>query len=111
MELLVFILLNYGVSNIIVYGSIFNGFREFWKSVSPNFFGKLFSCMMCTPFWTGVLLSVTFHLIGCDKLSPLTCQGVNNLFLSVFFDGILASGTTWLLHTFQEMMERSFPNK
>jgi hypothetical protein len=111
MGLLIFILLNYGMSNIIVYGSIFNGFREFWKSVSPNFFGKLFSCMMCTPFWTGSLLSITFQLMGYNDLSPSTSYGVNNLFLSIFFDGVLASGTTWLLHTFQEMMERAFPEE
>ncbi len=108
MELLVFILLNYGMANIIVYGSIFNGFREFWVSTSPNFFGKLFNCMMCTPFWTGVLLSTVFQLMGYSDLSPLTHYSMDNLFLSIFFDGVLASGTTWLIHTFQEMGERAF---
>ena len=27
---------------------------------------------------------------------------------NVFWDGVLASGTTWLIHTGQEMMERAF---
>jgi hypothetical protein len=108
MELLIFILLNYGMANIIVYGSIFNGFRSFWDSISPNFFGKLFNCMMCTPFWTGFLLSTSFHLMGYNNLSPLSNNGVENMFLAIFLDSVLASGTTWLFHTFQEMMERAF---
>lgn len=108
MEILIFILLNYGMANIIVYGSIFEGFRKFWESVSPNFFGKLFRCMMCTPFWTGVLLSTTFQLIGYSNLSPLVYHGLDNIFLSIFFDAVLVSGSTWLLHTTQEMLERAF---
>jgi hypothetical protein len=84
MNTLLFILITYGFSNIVVYGSIFNGFREFWKNVNPNFFGTLFSCMVCFPTWAGFFMSLTF------------------------FSGILVSGTTWLLHTGQEMMERAF---
>jgi hypothetical protein len=115
MNTLLFILIAYGFSNIVVYGSIFSGLRNFSNNFSPNFFGKLFSCMMCLPTWIGFLLSVTFF-------SPTLHYGINdfevfNLFvipkgvLSIFFDGVLASGTTWLLHTFQEMMERSFPEE
>lgn len=111
MGLLVFILVSYGVSNIIVYGSIFKGFREFSKRISPNFFGVLFSCMMCTPFWVGVLLSTTFQIMGYDGMSPLVSGGVSNIFLSIFLDACLSSGGVWLIHNFQEMMERSFPEE
>jgi hypothetical protein len=37
MELLLIILLTYGISNIIVYGSIFDGLRETAEVYSPNF--------------------------------------------------------------------------
>jgi len=102
MILLLFILLNYGISNIIVYGSIFEGFRSFWERVSPNFFGVLFNCMVCTPFWTGLILSLTFK-----SVSPFNSAGVDFIPFSIFLDGCLSSGTVWLLHTFQEMMERT----
>lgn len=108
MNTLLFILISYGLSNIIVYGSIFDGFRESLNGFSPNFWGKLVSCMMCFPTWAGFFLSLTFF-------SPTLHYGLNDLWIfpkevtSVFFDGMLASGTTWILHTFQEMMERSFP--
>lgn len=105
MELLIFVLLNYGISNIIVFGSIFNSFRDFWERVNPSFFGTLFSCMICTPFWTGFLTSTTFQLMGYPQFSPLANYGMDNIYLSVFLDGCLASGTTWLIHTIQEKLE------
>jgi hypothetical protein len=111
MELLVFILLSYSISNIIVFGSIFSGFRNFCERLSPNFFGKLFNCMMCTPFWVGFVLSITFNLLGYGFMSPLYSLGVDSLFLVLFLDSCLASGTTWLLHTSQEMFERAFSNE
>ena len=109
MEILVFILVNYGISNIVVHGSIFNGFREFWKSLSPNFFGVLFSCMICTPFWVGVILSTVFQLMGYTNMSPLASQGVDNLYLSVFLDGCLASGSVFLIHIIEEWFELNAP--
>lgn len=110
MNTLLFILISYGLSNIVVYGSIFNGLREGLNNLSPNFWGKLVSCMMCFPTWAGFFLSLTFF-------SPSLHYGLNDFLIfpkeitSVFFDGMLASGTTWLLHTFQEAMERSFPEE
>lgn len=112
MNTLLFILITYGFSNIVVYGSIFNGMREYLKKVSPNFWGTLVTCMVCFPTWVGFFLSITYF-------SPTLHYGINDLNLfnlftlpkgvtSVFFDGMLASGTTWLIHTFQEMCERAF---
>jgi hypothetical protein len=107
MNTLLFILMSYGISNIIVYGSIFNGLREVLNYRSPDFFGKLVSCMMCFPTWAGFFMSLVYF-------SPSLYYGLDDFwffpkeFLSVFFDGMLASATTWLIHTTQEMMERAF---
>tara|TARA_R100001510_G_C7644258_1_gene201725 strand:+ start:788 stop:1111 length:324 start_codon:yes stop_codon:yes gene_type:complete len=106
MNTLLFILVTYGFSNIVVYGSIFKGMRNFLKKVSPNFWGELVSCMICFPTWVGFFLSLFFF-------SPTEYYGLGgvvipSIFTSVFFDGILASGTVWLIHTFQEMCERAF---
>lgn len=105
MELLVFILLCYGISNIVVHGSIFNQFREFWKIVNPNFFGTLFTCMICFPTWVGFILSTVFQMMGYTNMSPTAGHGIDNIYLSVFLDGCLASGTTWLIHVFEEYIE------
>jgi hypothetical protein len=109
MGILIFILVSYGISNIVVHGSIFNGFREFWNEVNPSFLGTLFSCMICFPTWVGFILSFTFQMMGYDNMSPLASQGVDNMFLSVFLDGCLASGTVFVLHIVEEYFELSAP--
>jgi hypothetical protein len=109
MGILIFILLSYGISNIVVHGSIFDSFRELMKEVSPNFFGTLFSCMICFPTWVGFLLSFIFQIMGYDNMSPLASQGVDNIYLSVFLDGCLASGSVFILHIIEEWFELSAP--
>jgi hypothetical protein len=109
MGILIFILLSYGISNIVVHGSIFDGFRELMKEVSPNFFGTLFSCMICFPTWVGFILSFVFQIMGYDNMSPLASQGVDNIFLSVFLDGCLASGSVFILHIVEEWFELNAP--
>ena len=99
-NLLIFVLVAYGASNIMVFGSIFENFRNFMgvNSDKPNFFGKLFGCMMCLPFWWGVILSV-FMFSPTGELNPM----INHI--NIFFDACLASGSVWLLHTIQEKLE------
>lgn len=100
MALLLFILVAYGASNIMVYGSIFANFRAMVgvDSDEPSFFGKLFGCMMCLPFWWGVLLSIFMY-------SPTGALELDIPYLNIFFDGCLASGSVWLIHTLQEHFE------
>ena len=100
LELVVFILVAYGASNIMVFSSIFNKFRDLVgvDSDQPSFFGKLFGCMMCLPFWWGVLLSIFMY-------SPTGQVDVPIAHLNIFFDGCLASGSVWLIHTIQEKLE------
>lgn len=105
MELILIILLSYGISNIIVHGSIFEKLRNKADDINPGFFGSLLGCMMCTPFWVGFFLSLSFQLGGYSNLSPLAHYGVDCIYLSVFLDACLISGTTWLIHTFQEHFE------
>ena len=42
MEIILIILVAYSISNIIVFGSIFEGLREWSELFSPNFLGKLY---------------------------------------------------------------------
>ena len=105
MELLLIMLVGYGISNIVVFGSLFEGFREFTSTISPNFFGKLFSCMMCTPWWVGFSLSLGAQLTGFTQFSPFYSYGLESIYISIFLDACLISGTTWLIHTVQEKLE------
>ena len=106
MELLLIILVSYGISNVIVFGSIFESFRELMDDLSPKFFGKLFSCMMCTPWWVGFFLSLGAQLSGYSQFSPFYNYGLENIYLSIFLDACLLSGTTWLIHNVQEYFEQ-----
>lgn len=106
MSLLVFILTCYGISNIVIFGSIFEQFREFWKIVSPNFFGKLFSCMICLPTYVGFIISIGAHVTELHQFSPFASLGLDISLLAIFLDGCLASGSVWLLHTLQEHLEK-----
>ena len=105
MELLLIILLSYGISNIIVHGSIFEGLRNKADEINPGFFGELLGCMMCTPFWVGFTFSLITQLCGFPQFSPFSHYGMDCIYLSVFFDACLISGTTWLIHTIQEHFE------
>jgi hypothetical protein len=87
MEVLLFILVAYGISNIVVFGSIFE------------------SCMMCFPTWAGIFLSLGAHLTGFTQFSPFAHYGLEMAPLAIFLDGCLASGCVWLIHTLQEHFE------
>jgi len=100
MNLLVFLLIAYGASNMMVFSSIFDKWRKFWTKVSPNFFGELFTCMICLPFWWGVILTfIAFSPAGI-------ILGVTNIYLATFLNGCIGSGGVWLIHTIQEKLEK-----
>ena len=42
----------------IIFGSIFQKFRDFTSRISPNFWGKLTSCFICLGTWAGFILSL-----------------------------------------------------
>jgi len=110
--LFTFIILAYGWTNIMVFGtSIIQIWREFWQRKSPNFLGKLFSCPMCLGTWVGFLLSFIFQSFGWDTPISNIGAGVSNLpvdvfIVTIFLDGIFTSGAVWILHNLEEMFER-----
>ena len=105
MEIILIVLVTYGISNIIVFGSLFEKLRDTAQLFSPNFWGKLLNCMMCTPFWVGFFLSLGALLSGYTQFSPFYNVGLENIYLAIFLDSCLLSGTTWLIHTVQEYLE------
>lgn len=116
METICFILLCYGLSNMVVYSKgpfdIFEKWRNIVTSINENF-GELFSCMMCFPFYAGVFVSlINTLLFKFVSFTPMNYifreQGldIKSLLLIVIFDGIISSGTTWIIHNIEEFFEK-----
>ena len=87
MELIYLILSAYGLTQILIYGSIFDKIRP--NRCWLRGFGKLFHCPMCMGFWTGVLL---FSINDQTELFTFDY----NIF-NAFILGCLSSGTSYLL--------------
>lgn len=89
MELLWFALTGYGLTQLLVYGTIFDKPRNFIKSKS-DFFGELVSCPMCMGFWVGALL---FCLNPFTELFTFELNLVNFLIC-----GWLGSGASYVMN-------------
>jgi len=100
MELIIWILAAYGMTQILVFGSIFDKPRN-WITKHSTFLGDLFSCMMCTSTWVGFLFSLVFY---SPTLTMITIPYTN-----IFFDGMLASGAVWALNAMVEWFEENKP--
>jgi uncharacterized membrane protein YfcA len=113
MNLLMWAVVAYGMTTILVYGSIFNGLRKSinkWgnnKNAPLNFLGKflsgLISCMLCTGTWVGFFLSLAYFSPNVEII------GLNK-FLAVFFDGMLGAGFVWAINGVIEWFEENRPN-
>ena len=112
--LLIWLLIAYGQSNIMVYGSIFNGLRDRINRLGQNeyfpfngvfkFISDLLSCMMCTSTWVGFFLSMVFYSPSHELFNV-------SLIGSWFFDGMLASGFVWAFNSVVEWFEENRPTK
>jgi len=115
MIILMWILASYGMTTILVYGSIFNGLRN-WihRNAEPNigwvlftpvfkFISGLISCILCTSTWVGFFLSLTLY-------SPWHEFVGFNKYFSIFFDGMLSAGAVWALNGVIEWFEENRPS-
>jgi len=113
-QLILWMIMTYGISNILVYGSIFNGPRNYifkqaenQESYFTDFFAFLkgmLSCMMCTPTWVGFFFGI-FLYSPVHEFLDVTPYG------SWFFDGMLASGSTWAINSIIEWFENNRPQQ
>jgi hypothetical protein len=100
MELIIFwIIAGYGMTSILVWGSIFERPRIFIKKHS-KFFGDLITCTLCTATWVGFFMSL---ILG----------GLINTFVELpivpttFFDGMFTAGAVWALNAIVEFFEEN----
>lgn len=93
------VLIAYGMTSILVWGSIFENTRIFIKKHS-KFFGDLISCTLCTSTWVGFFLSIVLGSITASFFEI-------HWFLGIFFDGMLTAGAVWALNAIIEFFEES----
>jgi len=109
MILLTWILAAYGMSQILVYGSIFDDLRlsihkwgenplSLFRGVG-SFLSGLISCMMCTSTWVGFFMSMVVF-------SPFNFYMDVHPIIATFFDGMLASGAVWATNAIVEWFEK-----
>lgn len=109
-KLLAWFMLSYGLMNIMVFSSIFEGVRNFFNKWGNNpyypfrpvgeFISGILSCPMCFGFHGGWFLSLsvfspTFTLFGVP------------LWICWFFDAILSSGSVWAINSIIEWFEEN----
>jgi len=88
MDLIYFILCAYGLTQILLYGSMFNRVRP-----SKDFLGglgKLFHCAICMGFWVGFSLAILSPFCSLWHYEP----SIVNLFIM----GCISSGTSYVLN-------------
>jgi len=84
MGLLYFILSAFGITQILVYGKIFDRIRPAKEAA-----GGFFHCAMCVGFWIGVIL------FGINPYTELFTFDLN--IVNAFLLGGLSSGTSYTL--------------
>lgn len=84
MWLLYFVLVCYGLTNILVYGSIFNCIRP-----KQGLWGELFKCPMCMGFHVGWFVALLINLSNVINVST-------NI-VDTFLLACLSSGTSYVL--------------
>jgi hypothetical protein len=101
-DLIIWILAAYGMSTILVYGSIFRKPRT-WIISNSKFFGELIQCILCTSMWVGVFLSLIMGSISRHyfEFEPL----------NLVVDGCITAGGVWALNAIIEWFEENRPNK
>lgn len=85
MELVTFILVVYGLTNIIVNESVFKKQIDWLRSLN-TFLNSVLSCTTCLSFYIGV---------GLFLVMPVTLSGV--LLIDILLSGLLSSGAINLI--------------
>lgn len=110
LELVIYILCAYGISNILVFADgpfrIFERYRE-WTETLPSNIGEGSRCMICTPCQVGIALSIIDLLLTSVSFTPFNVLFHNPSlwYLIIPLDGAITSGSVWLIHTLQEALE------
>ncbi len=89
MNLMLFIIIGVGITNLAVNASILDNPRNFvieWASNTEGFswVAKLISCMMCSGFWVGFFLTIHFWFSDGISFNPVYGGAIVSLFSYAF---------------------------
>lgn len=98
-KLFLWVFTAYGMTSILVWGSIFESTREYIKKHS-KFFGDLISCTLCTSTWVGFFMSLVLGGLVSNILNVHWLMGV-------FFDGMFTAGSVWAINAIIEFFEEN----
>jgi hypothetical protein len=99
MEYLIYILIGWGITDILVNGSILDRVRVYFLVKFP-LLSKLLTCIRCSGFWVGILMGVVLSLT----------QGELKL-LNVLGSGFLISGSSVIINALMiYLLTRNFKN-
>ena len=106
MDYLIYILVGWGITDILVNGSILQGIRNYFLVQLP-FLGKLFTCVQCSGFWVGILLGILSYLGSLT--SPLwDCPA----YVQILGSGFLVSGSCVIINSIVfSLLSKSSKNK
>lgn len=110
-QFLVWMMMCYGITNIVVYGSIFNKPRTLISNWSESelpfssigsFIKNMTNCPMCFGTWFGFFSGIFLY-------SPIHQFLGITTYASWFFDGMLSSGSVWVINSIIEWFETNRP--
>lgn len=114
LKLFTYMIFSYGLSNLFIYANgpfgIFEHIRNIANRIHEQL-GELFSCMMCMSSWIGIFFSlINLIIIPSIAFTPanIIFAGTGLWWLILIIDIGFTSGFVWILHNFEEMMERAF---
>ena len=98
MGILIIILIAFEITNIIVYGDIFEFIRGKLKN---TFIGDLIHCPMCTSVWVGAFLSILLGGIVDEYIDLPNKHFIIETFLDMMFIG----GSVYVVYTLIDYFE------
>lgn len=112
LTLFAYIIFAYGIVNMIIFARGPFGIFEWWRNAAHRIsdgFGELFTCPMCLSTWIGLLFSaINIWVTPNIAFTPFNMVfGTGNYIpFALIMDMGFTSGIVWLIHQFEEMMER-----
>jgi len=88
-NLILFILINFGISYIVTQSHLFKGLRNLINRIEPKYLGEFIQCALCFGTWSAFILSFVY--------SPTFLIFTNIRIVSIFLDGILGGITAYLI--------------
>jgi hypothetical protein len=102
-SIIAFTIISYGMTTIMVYGSIFESLRNGIHTLGTKyaffkFFSDLIKCVLCTSTWVGFFLSIMMF-------SPTNAIYGIDLPYNIFLDGMFSAGSVWAVNAIIEWFE------